>query len=614
MRARLATVHSASRAANAAPVQKKRSLSRTELAILGVLAILPLLSIALRILALPGVETHGLDGLVSIGSRLNGLLSLSEVPPDHRRNILYLLRIPTCAMLVGLVRLIFGLRVLGFRSILIAVAFHQSGIAISVMLIVLAIAVVLGLRPWLRHIELPYYARVSVVLCVLTSLMLGAIIIGPWIRSDIGWDMIAYPVIALGWLAESVARSVDRDNFVKAAGLAINTVLVAFLMTAVFWFQPLLGFLLRFPEIVLTQVVAIVMMTKFLDFGLLQHWDTRVMEVIGWSEKGRVAVIRNQLEPGIRSRRTLRSVQKIVDGLRESGYKVRVMEGDASLPRELRRFFPADPATGERDGAVLNLAQGGRGDAGSTHVPAMLEVLGVAYSGPTPLGHARTFDRIAAKVLLRQAGVPTPKFVMLPTRRPDLPELRYPVVVVPRYEDDSRPEIASDRKQLLAALKRLRRRGLDEAFVEEHVPGREIAVGLIGSDPIECLPLVELAKRGEKICPAPVDDRTARRLREHARAAFRACGCRDYARVDVRIGEGGDLWVLEVRTLGILAGQGTFVRAGAQAGYSFPELMARIVEVTRARALTERRVRAIQRVPDHDARPLAGSTDPVGSR
>jgi D-alanine-D-alanine ligase len=109
-------------------------------------------------------------------------------------------------------------------------------------------------------------------------------------------------------------------------------------------------------------------------------------------------------------------------------------------------------------------------------------------------------------------------------------------------------------------------------------------VGLIGNGSLESLPLVELDGQGEKICPAPVDATTAERIREHARAAFRACSCRDYGRVDVRIDEKGQLWVIEVRTLGILAGQGTFVRAGLQAGYSFPDLMARIVEVTRARA------------------------------
>lgn len=571
----------------AARARERRSLSHNELVILIVLAVLPLISIVLRILVLPGIDSRGLGGLGAIGDQLNQFLSLSDVPATQRNHIIYLLLIPTAAMLVALVRLTLGLRVLAFRSILISVAFHQSGIIASFLLIGLSIGAVSLLRPWLRHIDLPRNARLAVILCTMASLMVGALLFGPWMRSDIAWGMAAFPVIALGFLAEGVARTADRDHFIRACWMAANTIALALVIAGVCWIPVVRSFVLGFPEIVLTQLVAVVLIAKFLDLRLLEQWDERLMRVLrarAWvGARYRVAVIRNHVEPGTRSRRTLKSVQKIVDALREVRYKVKVMEGDASLPRELRRFFPEDPA-GDRDGVVLNLAHGSRGDAGSTHVPAMLEVFGLAYSGPTPVGHAMTFDRVASKVLMRQAGVPTPVFHLVPTNRPEQADLTYPAVVVPRHDLDSKPAIVSDRKQLRAALRKLRRAGVTEAFVEEHVAGRHIAAALLGNDPVECLPLVEVDADGEKICPAPVDERTAERIREHAHAAFLACGCRDYGRVDTRMGEKGELWVVEVRTLGILAARGTFVRAAAQAGYSFPDLMARIVEVTRARA------------------------------
>ena len=79
---------------------------------------------------------------------------------------------------------------------------------------------------------------------------------------------------------------------------------------------------------------------------------------------------------------------------------------------------------------------------------------------------------------------------------------------------------------------------------------------------------------------------------------------------DIRMGEKGELWVVEVRTLGILAGQGTFVRAGVEAGYSYADLLARIVEVTRARAHPRTTQRAsTERVPSR-----VRSSDVVGSR
>jgi len=581
--------------------------------ILTVLALLPLISIALRFLTLPGVDSQGYEGLRGIGDQLNRFFSLSYVPTSQRNHIIYLLLIPTSAMLVSLARLTLGLRVLAFRSILISVAFHQSGLIASFVLIGLAIIVISLLRPWLQHIDIPKYARLSVILAVMATLMVGALLFGPWLPSDIAWGMVAFPVIALGFLAEGVARTADRDHFIRACWVAANTIALALLMAGVYWIPAVRDFVLRFPEIVLTQCIAVVLIAKLLDLRLLEHWDHRLMSILrarSWvGARYRVAVIRNRVEPGTRSHRTLRSVQKIVDALREARYKVKVMEGDASLPRELRQFFPESPA-GERDGVVLNLAQGSRGDAGSTHVPAMLEVFGLAYSGPTPLGHAMTFDRVASKVLMRQAGVPTPVFHLVPTNRHDQADLTYPAVVVPRHDLDSKPAIVSDRKQLRTAVRKLRRAGVKEAFVEEYVAGRHIAVSLLGNDPIECLPLVEVGADGEKICPAPVKERLADRIREHARAAFLACGCRDYGRVDIRMGEKGELWVAEVRTLGILAGQGTFACAGLQAGYSYPELMARIVEVTRARA----HPRTTQRASTDRAPSLVRSSEPIGSR
>jgi D-alanine-D-alanine ligase len=586
-----------------------------ETAVLTALAVLPLLSIAIRILALPGIGSNGFEGEGSLGETLNRMLSLSDVPHSQRNHVIYLLLLPTSAIIVTLARLTLGLRVLAFRSILISVAFHQSGFVASFLLILLAVVAIQILRPWLRHIDLPKYARLSVILCTMSTLMVGAILLGPLMRADIAWGMVAFPVIALGFLAEGIARTSDRDHFIRACWIAVNTIAIAVIMALMYWIPAVRSFVLQFPEIVLTEGVAVVLIAKFLDLRLLEQWDERLMNTLrerAWlGAKKRVAVIRNRIEPGNRSRRTLRSVQKIVDALRDARYQVKVMEGDETLPRELRQFFPENPANGVREGVVLNLAQGGRGDAGATHVPAILEVFGVAYTGPTPLGSAMTSDRVAFKVLMREAGVPTPVFHLMPTRGPEPAGLSYPVIVVPRHEMNSSYSIVSDAKQLRSRARKLRRAGVQEAFIERHVPGREISASLVGNDPVECLPLVERNADGEKICPAPLDETTAERIREHARAAFHACGCRDYARVDIRIGATADVWVTDVLTLGILAAQGTFVRAGAEAGYSFPALMSRIVEATRKRARDRQRSRTSS---DRAAPSLAPSSDPLGSR
>ncbi len=589
-------------------LRPKGNLSRRELRILGILALAPLLTISLRVLALPGVVSPVLGGLPTIGNALNQALSLSTVPADQRDHVLYLLLLPTCALLVALARLTLGIRVLGFRSILISVGFHQSGIVPSLLLITVAVATIVVVRPWLRQIRLPYYARVSVILCIVATTMFGALLAGPWMRSDVLWGVAYFPVIVLGMLAEGIARTLDRDNVVTASWRAITTILLAFLIALICWVPALRSLLLQFPELVVTQIVAIVMISEFLDLRLFQDWDTKVARMLlsgplTHPASLRVAVVRNRLDtavPGRSGRPTarmqaLRSVQNIVDALRDGGYTVKIMEGDPSLARELRQFFPPDPGTGAPVGIVLNLAHGSRGEARSTHVPAMLEMSGIPYIGPTPLGHAMTFDRLAAKVLMQQAAVPTPAFRVMAGPRDDARGLRLPSIVRPRHEPSAQPHVVQDHRQLRAVVKTLVRRYRQEAFVEEHLAGRHISVGLLGNTPVECLPLVELdLERREKICPAPVDETVAERIRACAQAAFWACGCRDYARIDLCVGESGDVRVLEVKCLGILARGGAFARAGMQAGYTFDQLVCRIIEVARARALSGEPVRPVR--------------------
>jgi D-alanine-D-alanine ligase len=509
--------------------------------------------------------------------------------------------------MVALVRLTFGLRVLGFRSILISVAFHQSGILPSLMLIALAVGTVLVMRPWLRRIQLPYYARISVILCTVSLIMVGAVVVGPGMPTHVAWGMAYFPVVVLGMLAEGVARTADREDAMRAGWIAFTTVALALVMTLICTIPALQSFVLRCPEIALTEVVAVIAISEFLDLRLLQRRMATAHDAARMVAPGayRVAVVRNRLDPSLspgarRRALALRSVQKIVDALRRRDYAVRVMEGDASLLDELQRFMPADGAPDGDAGLVLNLAHGSNGADGATHVPALLEMSGFSYSGPTPLGHAMTFDRLLAKVLMQQAAIPTPAFRLLGKPRDDPGGLRFPAIVRPRHDPSARPISVADARQLRAAVRRCTRRHRQQAFAEELVVGRQISVALIGNDPIKCLPLVEVDSEGNaRICPAPLPEKTAERIREHARAAFRACGCRDYARVDVRVADPAHVWVLEVRTLGILARHGSFVRAGAEAGYSFDELIGRIVEVARARcagaeaAPSRRRVREV---------------------
>jgi D-alanine-D-alanine ligase len=297
------------------------------------------------------------------------------------------------------------------------------------------------------------------------------------------------------------------------------------------------------------------------------------------------------------------TVRQVVDALVAGGHTVALFEGDKTLLAELERFLPADPATGQPTGLVLNMAYGIQGEARYTHVPAMLEMAGVPYSGATPLGHAVSLDKVVAKTLMQGAGIPTPAFAVMDHAGTPCAGLRFPLVVKPRHESTSFGlALVQDRSELDAAVERTVRDYGQSALVEEYIEGREVCIGLLGNDPPETLPAVELSFAGrelrlntfddkyhrrsdepEKLCPAPLPPTILRELDDIARATFEACHARDYSRVDIRIDESGRPYVLELNSMASLGAGGSFVRAAEAAGYSFANLINRIVDVTHER-------------------------------
>ena len=93
---------------------------------------------------------------------------------------------------------------------------------------------------------------------------------------------------------------------------------------------------------------------------------------------------------------------------------------------------------------MFNLASGTQGEGRFLQVPAMLELAGIAYTGPDPLGHARLSDRLALMTLLAQAGVPVPRHGLM-TSPGDQIDISFPAAVRPRFE----PENFAKNQQLL---------------------------------------------------------------------------------------------------------------------------------------------------------------------
>ena len=296
------------------------------------------------------------------------------------------------------------------------------------------------------------------------------------------------------------------------------------------------------------------------------------------------------------------AIQRIVDGLKKFGHQVKAFEADKDLIRKLEEFMPR-VLKSERPGMVFNLSYGIQGQARYTHVPGMLEMVGIPYVGSGPLAHSLALDKVVAKMIFRQYGLPTPDFAVVDASEFKVPNLSYPLVVKPKNEAVSMGiKIVNNSEEFYDAVQDIFRDFNQPVLVEQYIDGREINVGLIGNSSPEALPPCEIVfgeggppiytiedKKGESgreikwRCPAPIGDELTKKAQEIAKQAFSALGCYDTARVDMRLDQKGNIYLLEINSLPSLGEHGSYVIAAQQVGLDFPALVNRLVEVASAR-------------------------------
>jgi D-alanine-D-alanine ligase len=294
-----------------------------------------------------------------------------------------------------------------------------------------------------------------------------------------------------------------------------------------------------------------------------------------------------------------RNIRRIVDALRAGGHRVETFEGDKDLITQLEKFMPR-VVKGERPGMVFNLSYGIQGQARYTHVPGMLEMLGLPYVGSGPLAHSLCLDKIVSKMLFVQNGVPTPEFAELEAAGFEMPPgLKFPLIVKPKNEAVSfGVRICRSEADLREAADVIFDKFQQPVLVERFISGREINVGLLGNQPPDVFPPAEILfghggppiytyedktrKSGRQIdvqCPADLAPEITERAQAIARRAFAVLGCYDCARVDMRLDNEGNLFVLELNSLPSLGAHGSYVEGAAKAGLDFAGLCNRLVDV-----------------------------------
>ncbi len=301
--------------------------------------------------------------------------------------------------------------------------------------------------------------------------------------------------------------------------------------------------------------------------------------------------------------------EAVSDALRTAGYRVAQVPVHVDVELVLTPYPPTE-------WMVFNLGEGLDGRLfEEPRIVWALEAMGYCFTGSRGNAIARSLHKAQAKALLAREGVITPAWWLL--RHPDEVslvegDLLFPLIVKPVAEDASigiRPSaVVSDVFALRDRVAYVVERYRQAALVEVFVVGREFNVSIWG-DPPQILPLAEIdfsafedpcarivsfAAKWEEasfeyhhtpvVCPAPTDDDLAERITDTAHRAWAAIGCRGYARVDMRLGDGNVLYVVEVNCNPDLSPEAGLHWAARAAGYSYEEMVVNIVDIARGQA------------------------------
>jgi D-alanine-D-alanine ligase len=252
------------------------------------------------------------------------------------------------------------------------------------------------------------------------------------------------------------------------------------------------------------------------------------------------------------------------------------------------------PTVREADVAFLAL-HGGAGEDG--RVQAVLDLMGVPFTGSSHVGSALAMDKDVTKILLRASGVPTADWLMAPVTEAQVRDaLGLPVVVKPSKQGSTVGlSVVKSWPELAGAIAEASLYD-DEVMIERFVAGRELTVAVVGDEALpvgEIIPAHEIsdyeckytAGMAREEFPAKLEEAQVVTIQRLALTAFRALKLRGYARIDFRLGEDGVFYCLEANTLPGMTALSLVPQAAAAAGITFEAFCERV-------ALSARAVRA----------------------
>lgn len=264
---------------------------------------------------------------------------------------------------------------------------------------------------------------------------------------------------------------------------------------------------------------------------------------------------------------------------------------------------------------VFNLTESYAGDdTMDKNIAAFLELLRLPYTGSGPQAHYLAQDKSIAKKIFDFHKIKTPNFATSYKGLTDHShDIEFPLIVKPVSEDGSigidDGSVVGTVKELMERIHYIQEEFDSPALIEEYIEGREIYASVLGNENAEVLPLIELdlsklpkgtpriatqdvkfeheteAYKVTKSAPVEdIDEETAKKLQGTALAAYRALKLRDYGRIDMRLNAKGEVYVIEANPNPWLASAAEFIMAAKKAGYSYMDVIDKIVTFAQTRS------------------------------
>lgn len=276
--------------------------------------------------------------------------------------------------------------------------------------------------------------------------------------------------------------------------------------------------------------------------------------------------------------------------------------------------FIRDLRGGDYD-IVFNLCEGAfENSVFEMNVAALLELFDLRFTGSGPMALGIALDKGLTKDILSRRGIPTAEFCVVEDLPVSLPRgLSFPLIVKPLREDASigidADAVVKGTEELETRVEHVLEHYDQPAIVEEYLGGREFNISVMGNGsekrtlppseidftafpdgaPRICcyeakwITVSPLYIKSPPVCPANIPDSLAEELRDVSLRAFDAIGCRDYARVDIRLTSEGRPRVLEVNPNPDISHDAGFARAAKCAGLEYHQLICEIVRVAAER-------------------------------